>query len=137
MDLSGDWTGVYEYGFGGADAVPFAASLFDVGGVVWGSSLEPNTFSPGAGEELEAEISGSRSSRELHFRKVYLGRPVHGEDPVHYTGLVSADGTRIEGRWTIRNFQGSQSGPFVMNRLSGAKIAVTKSARATLTLDVR
>lgn len=136
MDLSGDWTGSYDYG-PGSRAVPFAASLFDIGGVVWGTSLEPNTFAPGAGDELEAEISGTRSGRELHFRKVYAGRPQRGEEPIHYTGHVSADGNRIEGRWTIRTFGANLSGPFVMNRLSGARARAERSARAAATVDAR
>ncbi|WP_300438979.1 hypothetical protein [uncultured Mameliella sp.] len=136
LDLSGDWTGVYDYGLDGDGAVPFAATLFDVGGVIWGTTLEPNTFAPEAGAELEAEISGSRSAREVHFRKAYIGRPRHGEEPVHYTGHVSPDGNRIEGNWTIRGPGFFASGPFVMNRIKGTAARASLGARTGETVEV-
>ncbi|MBV7394670.1 hypothetical protein [Mameliella sediminis] len=136
LDLSGDWTGVYDYGHEGAEAVPFTASLFDVCGVVWGTTLEPNSFAPEAGAELEAEISGSRSAREVHFRKAYFARPRGGEDPVHYSGHVSADGNRIEGRWTIRGPGYAISGPFVMNRIKGAAARASRRAKVSVEIDL-
>ncbi|WP_300531897.1 hypothetical protein [uncultured Mameliella sp.] len=136
LDLSGDWTGVYDYGLDGDGSVPFAATLFDVGGVIWGTTLEPNTFAPEAGAELEAEISGSRSAREVHFRKAYIGRPRHGEEPVHYTGHVSPDGNRIEGNWTIRGPGFFASGPFVMNRIKGTAARASLGARTGETVEV-
>ena len=132
MDLSGDWTGVYDYGLEAADAVPFTATLTDVGGVIWGDTQEPNTFAPGAGSELFAEISGTRSGVELHFRKAYLSKPEGGEYPIHYTGHVSAGGKRIEGHWKI-NLPGAPfGGPFVMTRITG----VTVRRRASKTAEV-
>ena len=123
MDLSGDWTGVYDYGHGGQDAVPFTATLIDVGGVVWGDTQEPNTFAPDAGAELIAEISGTRSGVELHFRKAYLGKPRGGDYPIHYAGHVSAGGKRIEGHWRI-NLPGAPfGGPFVMTRITGVAVS--------------
>ncbi len=122
MDLSGNWTGVFDYGLGGQDAVPFTARLTDVGGVVWGETLEPNTFARNAGPELRAEVSGSRSGLELHFRKAYHGKPRGGAHPIHYTGHISAGGRRIEGRWRINLPDVPFGGPFVMTRIPGLEV---------------
>ncbi len=122
MDLSGDWTGVFDYGLEAQDAVTFTATLIDVGGVVWGKTQEPNSFAPGAGPELIAELSGTRSGMEVHFRKAYLGSPRGGEYPIHYTGHVSAGGKRIEGQWRINNPGVPFSGPFVMTRITGLEV---------------
>lgn len=135
MDLSGDWTGVFDYGLEGRDAVPFTATLMDVGGVVWGETQEPNTFAKDAGPELMAEVSGTRSGTEVHFRKAYLGNPKGGRDPIHYTGHISAGGKRIEGRWRI-NVPGIPfGGPFVMTRIAG--IEVTRKVAIEAEVEVR
>ena len=135
MDLSGDWTGVYDYGLEGQDAVPFTATLIDVGGVIWGDTQEPNTFALDAGPELIAEISGTRSGAELHFRKAYLGNPKGGDYPIHYTGHVSAGGKRIEGSWRINVPGVPLSGPFVMTRITGIAVSrgVAKKAAVETT----
>lgn len=123
MNLSGDWTGVYDYGLEGQDAVPFTATVIDVGGVVWGDTQEPNTFARGAGPELMAEISGTRSGFELHFRKAYLGNPEGGEYPIHYAGHVLVGGKRIEGNWRINMPGTTFGGPFVMTRITGVAVS--------------
>ena len=122
MDLSGDWTGVFDYGLETQDAVPFTATLMDVGGVVWGETQEPNTFAPNAGPELIAEVSGTRSGLEVHFRKAYCGKPRGGAYPIHYTGHISAGGKRIEGQWRINVPGVPFSGPFVMTRVPGIEV---------------
>ncbi|MEZ5714147.1 MAG: hypothetical protein R3D85_02585 [Paracoccaceae bacterium] len=135
MDLSGDWTGVYDYGGDGPDAVPFTATLIDVGGVIWGDTQEPNSFAPSAGPELIAEISGTRSGAELRFRKAYLGNPEGGDDPIHYAGHVSAGGKRIEGRWRINAPGGAIGGPFVMTRIGGVAVSRGLSRKAAVTVS--
>ena len=134
MDLSGDWTGVFDYGLEGRDAVPFTATLMDVGGVVWGETQEPNTFAQDAGDELIAEVSGTRSRMEVHFRKAYLGSPKGGRDPIHYTGHISAGGKRIEGQWRINVPGVPFGGPFVMTRITGVEVTreATKEAEVAL-----
>lgn len=134
MDLSGDWTGVFDYGLEGRDAVPFTATLMDVGGVVWGETQEPNTFAQDAGDELTAEVSGTRSRLEVHFRKAYLGSPKGGRDPIHYTGHISAGGKRIEGQWRINVPGVPFGGPFVMTRITGVEVTreATKEAEVAL-----
>ena len=128
--LGGHWTGVYDYDDDARDAVPFTAALFDIAGAVWGTSREPNSFAPGQGEALDAEINGTRSGKEVRFRKVYVGAPAGGEYPVEYAGHVTAGGNRVEGRWVIRAPQGPLGGPFVMNRVPGTKTATRVSVAA-------
>lgn len=132
--VAGDWTGVFDYGEGFDDAVPFTAMLFDVAGAVWGSMDEPNSFAPEAGKVLTASLSGSRSAREVLFTKTYDGPPLGGEFPVTYAGLLSRDNRRIEGRWTIPAFGPEKSGPFVMNRKPG--ITVVRAGVVKVAADV-
>ncbi len=134
--IGGDWTGVYDYGEGFDEAVPFSAMLFDIAGAVWGTTEEPNSFAPGDGKILLADVSGTRSGREVRFRKTYRNSPPGGEYPVDYAGLVTNDGTRIEGRWQISAPGGILSGPFVMNRKEAAEAEVEVLARATVDISV-
>ena len=128
--LHGDWTGVYDYGDNGddasADPVPFTASLFDIAGAVWGTTREPNTFAPDAGDELHASVNGTRSGREVRFRKTYRGRPKGGEVPIDYAGHVMRDGNRIEGRWQLAIPGRMIAGSFVMNRKPGVAAVATR-----------
>jgi hypothetical protein len=133
--LSGDWTGVYDYSNTPAEAVAFNAALTDVGGVIWGVTVEPNSFSPVAETTLSAAISGSRSGREVRFRKEYDHGIPGGEDPVHYRGTLTSDGMRIEGEWRILVPGQAFGGPFVMNRLRGAKAEQTRAATAEESVD--
>lgn len=136
--LAGNWTGVYDYDDadtgGGPEAVPFTASLFDVAGAVWGTTREPNTFAPGFGEALDAEVNGTRTGTEVRFRKVYVGPPPNGEFPVEYAGHVVADGARVEGFWQIRHPTRPIGGPFVMNRTPGQKSAAARTVAAEVPL---
>ncbi len=128
--LAGNWTGVFDYDDPDTDAVPFTASLFDVAGAVWGTTREPNSFAPGAGEALDAEVNGTRTGAEVTFRKVYTPQPPNGEDPVLYSGHVVADGQRVEGRWEIRHPVGTIGGPFVMNRERGKTVEAPRAVAA-------
>lgn len=136
MSLSGEWTGVYEYADDPRDPVPFNATLTDVGGVIWGETQEPNTFSPGADKHLTADISGIRTRAELRFRKEYTGRPPGARHPIDYFGHVTADGQRIEGRWQIHVPGVKWGGKFIMNRHPERAKAKTRQAAETLDIDV-
>ena len=116
ISLSGDWTGVYDY----ADAahlepVTFHASLTDIAGVIWGTSTEKSTQRD-SDAMLEASLNGSRSAREVRFRKVYTSDMPGGELPIDYAGVLSADGNRITGHWRFFIASPHPGGPFVMNR---------------------
>lgn len=115
--LSGDWTGVYDYSDASTgEPVSFHVSLTDIGGVVWGTSIEKNTLAPNAGDTLEAALNGSRSGQEVRFRKTFTGNVQGGELPLDYAGHLSADGNRIVGKWRPFIAGDHPGGPFVMNR---------------------
>lgn len=128
--LAGNWTGVFDYDDPDTDAVPFTASLFDIAGAVWGTTREPNSFAPGAGEALDAEVNGTRTGTEVRFRKAYVGAPPGGDFPVDYAGHVVASGNRVEGRWEIRHPTQTIAGPFVMNRAPGRTAEATRELAA-------
>jgi len=134
--VAGDWTGVFDYGEGFDDAVPFTAMLFDVAGAIWGQTSEVNTFAPEADKTLTAAVSGSRSGREVLFTKTYDGPPLGGEFPVTYAGYLSSDGKRIEGRWRIPAFGDEKAGPFRMDRRPGEVVARAAQMRATEEIPV-
>ena len=128
--LGGHWTGVYDYDDDSVETVAFTASLFDVAGAVWGTACEPNSFAPGMGAALDAEINGTRTGREVRFRKCYVPAPPSGEYPVDYAGHVAAGGDRVEGRWVISTPYGKTGGPFVMNRARRGKSEATATIGA-------
>lgn len=116
ISLSGDWTGVYDYSDApDFDPVTFYASLTDVAGVIWGTSLERST-APDSDDMLEAALNGSRSGREVRFRKVYTSDMHGGELPIDYAGTLSTDGNRITGTWRFFVTGTKTTGPFIMNR---------------------
>lgn len=119
LNLSGAWTGVYDYSDMDRGAVSFTADLTDIAGAVWGDVTEPNSFSPIAAKTLQAVLSGTRSGYEVTFAKDYTGDVPGGEHTVHYAGIISDDGRRITGSWRIYLL----SGPFVMNKVRGEAIA--------------
>lgn len=116
ISLSGDWTGVYDYyNAPEFDPVTFHAALTDIAGVIWGTSLERST-APDCDDMLEAALNGSRSGREVRFRKVFTSEMSGGELPIDYAGVVSPDGKRITGTWKFFVTGAKNTGPFVMNR---------------------
>jgi hypothetical protein len=129
LSLSGAWTGVFDYSNTQDDAVTFTATLTDVGGVIWGTIREPNSFSPIAVTELRAEVTGIRSRWEVRFRKEYTGYVPGGEEVIAYAGQVAANGNRISGDWRIALPGAPVGGPFVMNRLPGLKATETLRRR--------
>ena len=127
---------MFDYDSDTDDAVPFDAALTDVGGVIWGVTCEPNTFSTAALEQLDADISGIRSGLEVRFRKTYVGAPPGAEDAVDYFGRANADGSQIDGRWRVVSSLEQVSGPFVMNRRPSAEQDRLKRAKANASLDL-
>ena len=132
-DLTGRWTGVYFYpddGLYNADdtypPTPFTAELVDDHGVVSGSTVEPDLTGSTLSPEIRASLEGHHAAGELRFVK-YPDSP--RQDPIHYTGVVSADGDSISGHWVI---PGDWSGAFRMQRKvapAGAELETTTSAR--------
>jgi hypothetical protein len=117
-DLSGQWSGIYNYP---ARFPPntFEATIRDTGGLVTGVITQPGEFFEPPGTVQTAVIEGRREGSQLSFIKIYddLGRPTP-----HYRGTIQPGGDEVEGEWTI---PGNWSGTFLMIRgaKTGAAIA--------------
>jgi hypothetical protein len=129
-NLSGFWTGVYDYPVTHREPVPFNAVIEDVGGALSGEIVEPNTFSQAKERELFANISGTRQGTAVHFIKTYERVPRGGHSLV-YQGTLDGTGTRIDGTWRAH---AGWSGPFVMNRSSGKKAKIEDTIERALDL---
>lgn len=122
-DLSGPWTGVYDYPDHQADPVTFNAILAETAGSLSGEIIEPNTINPEAGKFLYASVSGTVAGSSVRFMKFYEDFDEHVHEVI-YEGTVDPTLTLIEGRWTTIE-ETPWSGPFVMNRVR-TKAAVQK-----------
>jgi len=118
-DLSGQWSGIYNY----PSLYPpntFEATIRDEGGLITGVIVQPGEFFEPPGTVQHAVIEGSREGATLRFVKMYddLARPTP-----HYHGTVQAGGDEIEGEWTI---PGDWSGTFLMIRGGRAEEAIER-----------
>jgi hypothetical protein len=118
--LSGIWHGQYSYPVA-KQPTPFVATLLDAGGALSGSITEKSTLPPRVGEALYAVVRGTRDGAAVTFQKSY-----EGDDPryqiVAYEGLVSGDGTEIEGTWRTGGWQGK----FLMIRGAPATASLSR-----------
>ena len=126
-DLSGQWSGIYNY----PSLYPpntFEATIRDTGGAITGVISQPGEFFEPPGTVQTAVIEGSRSGTSLSFIKMYddLNRPTP-----HYHGRIQPGGDEIEGEWTI---PGNWSGTFLMVRGPRAKAGVER--RVTEKIDL-
>jgi len=118
-DLSGQWSGIYNY----PSLYPpnsFEATIRDSGGLITGVISQPGEFFEPPGTVQHAVIEGSREGSTLTFIKIYddLARPTP-----HYHGIVQPGGDEIEGEWTI---PGDWSGTFLMIRGAKAGAAIER-----------
>ncbi len=127
FDLSGAWQGLFSYPRK-QPPVSFAATLSESGGWLTGTTQETGSVGDAKGLTISATIQGGRSGRSVTFLKTYDASFKH-YDSVHYAGEVNADGTEIEGQWTV---PGNWSGTFLMIRSSGpgAALALETTAKA-------
>ncbi len=104
-DLTGVWTGVYNYPRH-PQAEHFEAVLFDAGGQFTGTTHEIMRLTRREPLELTATVAGSHAAGEVSFIKTYegVGSPTH---PVTYSGSLSADGLEIWGGWTLPSLKGT------------------------------
>lgn len=111
--LSGTWKGEYAGGLG-STPTRFEATLTVIGGVVDGTTTEPNTFGPSYHAELEASLTGDAfATRQVVVLKTYrTGTVTHS---VLYVGRLDEAGTRIDGHWRV----GGAQGTFWMERAAG------------------
>ena len=109
FDLTGEWTGIYNY----PRLLPpnnFEASIRDAGGIITGVIRQPGEIIEAPGIVQHAVIVGSRAGNQVRWVKIYddLGRATP-----HYRGTIQPGGDEIEGEWHI---PGDWSGTFMMMR---------------------
>jgi hypothetical protein len=110
--LTGVWDGQYSYP-GSYDSTAFTAVILAFGGALSGTVHEVCAYGPSTGQTLTATLRGAQAGDAIRFTKVYdPGAPGY-HAPVVYEGVVSEDGTEIEGEWAI---PGVWSGRFLMMR---------------------
>lgn len=123
LDLTGLWRGLYSYPIK-RTPVPFTASLAESGSWLTGATEEVATARAALGRTLTATLQGRRTGSSVRFLKLY-DSPMRVYDSVAYEGSVNAEGTEIEGRWTV---PGNWSGTFLMIR--EGEIAATRTRTA-------
>lgn len=107
--MTGLWTGQYWYATPGEAPMAFVATISDNAGSLSGTTTEASEFFVGVDER--ADIRGTRSGTYVSFHKHYDGNAAYGHSVV-YQGMLSSDGQRVEGRWSIDDC----SAAFVMSR---------------------
>lgn len=121
LDLSGAWSGVYRYPKA-LKPVSFSAVLTETGSWLVGTTQEVASASVSRGLNLTATLQGRRTGRDVTWLKTY-----DGEDPaydaVRYQGIISADGTTINGIWIVPS---NWSGTFTMTRPVGTAAAIQR-----------
>lgn len=115
LDLSGRWTGMFNYP-GPFPPVAFEAELREQEGSISGTISEPDESPRGTAGTLHSIVDGSREGSAVSFTKIYENEERMPE-PVFYGGTVQPDGNEISGRWEIA---GHWSGTFLMVRSPGA-----------------
>jgi hypothetical protein len=121
LDLSGRWSGIYNY----PEFFPpngFEANLSDVGGAISGTISEPDEDPFGLGGTLDSFIEGRREGSAVTFTKMYEDVD-RMPDAIFYSGTIHADGNEISGRWEI---PGRWAGTFIMIRDAGVAEATEK-----------
>ena len=133
-NLTGVWTGVFDYDSNWGEATPFNAIITEENGVISGEIIEPNTVAQDATPEIFASISGSRAALQVDFIKTYEQRPGAGHS-IRYEGVADAKLSIIRGDWMINGGLGGR-GPFVMNRANdGAKAEEAVKTEAAELVD--
>ena len=115
-NLTGVWLGLYSYPRA-REPVTFTATLMEAG-----SSVSGTVHETVRGVTYTALLDGARDENTVAITKVYDDAKPHGKRIV-YQGMLSTDGTEIEGRWII---PGSWSGKFLMIRSAGPRQSVIR-----------
>lgn len=106
LSLTGTWKGEYASEGLGSSPTRFDATLFVTGGVLSGTTTEPNTFGPFGYSELQADLTGdAHATRQVVLLKTYRTATV--DHSVLYVGRLDETGKRIEGRWRVSGAQGT------------------------------
>lgn len=112
LDLSGEWTGVYNYPVA-LPPVAFEAVIQDLSGRINGTTREVGPSAFGSPSRRDAVIDGHRQGRSVRFIKMY-DRADEEYDVVIYSGSIEAEGDEIGGTWSLAG----TSGTFLMVRRS-------------------
>lgn len=118
--LTGVWQGLYVYAWGRSEG--FVASLVQSGDHIGGTTHETATGGRAKGKVLYAIVDGRRSGSTVFFHKTYDGT-AGWTHTVLYSGHLNADGTEIEGDWSIPP---RGAGRFLMIRQGGSEAVVER-----------
>lgn len=124
QNLTGIWHGLYSYA-DGRPSVSFVATLIETGSTVSGTTHEPSDRKGGLNQALYATLLGRRHGASVTFLKTYERARPRYYSTIAYQGMLSGDGTEIEGGWLI---PGNSSGKFLMIRSAGKEEAVRRKA---------
>jgi hypothetical protein len=125
-NLTGVWNGLYTYQDGRSTS--FVATLIESGGLLSGTTHEPGPAAGGSlAATLYASLCGRRRDCAVTFTKTYDRPDVFHQSAIHYEGALNADGSEIEGRWTIVQ---AWSGKFLMIRSASQDMKVSRKAFA-------
>ena len=124
QNLTGIWHGLYSY-TDGRPSVSFVATLIETGGMVSGTTHEQGDRKHGSNQTLYGTLSGRRQGASVTFLKTYERAGPRYYSAIAYQGVLSGDGTEIEGAWLI---PGNSSGKFLMIRSAGKEEAVRRKA---------
>jgi hypothetical protein len=123
-NLTGVWDGTFVQQQVGM--VTFLATLIESGGALRGNVTEPCTVPGCPLSTHNASIAGHRSGSAVSFVKRYEPSGC-GYDTVLYEGLVNAEATEIDGRWTLPHIP--LSGTFLMVRSTKHAQSITTEER--------
>jgi hypothetical protein len=124
--LTGVWHGLYSYDLAMAP-VYFVATIMS--GTSWISGTSHEAVNEIVGQDLTlfATIEGTQNGSAITFVKTYDGSGGWSH-AVPYAGVLSPDGTEIEGRWEIKETGYlTTTGRFLMIRSSTATEASVRA----------
>ncbi len=124
QNLTGIWHGLYSY-LDGRPSVAFVATLIEAGATVSGTTHEPSDGQDEPKATLYATLTGRRHGASVTFLKTYERAGPRYLSAVAYQGMLSGDGTEIEGAWLI---PGGSWGKFLMIRSAGTAEALGRKA---------
>ncbi|HET9427954.1 MAG TPA: hypothetical protein VFO69_06300 [Allosphingosinicella sp.] len=122
LDLSGEWTGIFNYPVS-EPSVAFEATIHDSSGTISGTTTEVARTAVSPAQRLDAVIDGRREGRSVQFIKMY-DQTDDEYDVVQYSGSLDPEGDEIAGTWQVAGM----SGTFLMVRRSRAGTAARREA---------
>jgi hypothetical protein len=119
-DVTGVWTGKYEYPAGSMQApVEFTIIFLQKGDDLTGHVKETNTFGKQPEPFLHSSLKGrlNKETRDLTFTKTYDGT-AGASHSVEYSGRIAEDGATVDGgSWKL----GGLSGTFLLSKVEGTQ----------------